>query len=511
MPSTIEQLSPTRVKLTIDLPFAELEPAIASAYQEIAKQVNIPGFRKGKVPARLIDQRFGRGMVIQEAINSVLPHAYGEAIQDNDLRPLGQPEVEITELNDGTNVVFTAEVDVRPDFDLPQIAEVEIEVPVAQVSDDEVNERVELLRDRFATLTDVERPAATGDVVTINLTARQDQTVLEDAEATDVQYKVGAGGMLDGLDEVLVGLQAGESAKFTSTLVGGPNRDEQAEIEVEVTKVQSQDLPEVDDEFAQLVSEFDTAEEMLADLRDNLERMSRIEQANLAREQVLQALVDRTEFELPETLISAEQQSRRESIEGQLARAGLSVEQYLAEADDEPAETEEDFWADIDKRVVDGLRSQIILDKFAEDAEIEVNQAELTELIFAKAQQNGSTPEQELQHMMEHDHAAEWMGEARRGKALGELVNSAKVVDTDGNVINLRRLNSDGTLTEVTEDEAVEAEPKPKTTRKKAAAKPAADAEAGEEPAKPAAKKRTSKAAAAAEADQSAADAEKSE
>ncbi len=453
MPSTLEQLNPTRVKLTIDLPFEELQPAVDAAYKEIAQQVNIPGFRKGKVPARLIDQRFGRGMVLQEAINSILPQAYAEAVQTHELRPLGQPEIDITELNDGTNVLFTAEVDVRPDFEIADMTGVEIEVPVAVVSDEDVNERVELLRDRFATLTEVERGAQTGDVVVINLTASQNGVVLEEAEASEVSYKIGAGGFIDGLDEAVIGLKAGEKATFTSALVGGPNRGEDAEIEVEVVKVQSQELPEVDDEFAQLVSEFDTAEEMLADLRDNLERLARIDQANKAREAVLAKLVEETEFELPKSLIFVEQGNRRESIEQQLSSAGLTVEQYLDEAEDEEAQTPEEFWADIDERVVEGLRSQIILDKYAEDADLQVDQSELTELIFAKAQQNGTTPEQELQHMMEHDHAAEWMSEVRRGKALGELVAAAKVIDTDGNEVVLALLNNDGTLAEPADDE----------------------------------------------------------
>lgn len=495
MPSTLEKLSPTRVKLTIDMPFDDLKPAIDAAYTEIANQVNIPGFRKGKVPARLIDQRFGRGLVLQEAINSVLPDSYGQAVAEHDLRPLGQPEIDITELNDGTNVIFTAEVDVRPEFEIADVSKISVEVPAVEVSDDDVNERVELLRERFATLTEVDRAAETGDVVVINLTASQDDEVLADAEATDVQYKVGQGGMIDGLDEALVGMKAGDQKTISTTLVGGPNRDEQADVTVEVTKVNSQELPEIDDEFAQLVSEFDTSDEMLADLRDNLERMSRIDQANQAREQVLKALVEATEFELPETLITAEQEARRESIIQQLAQTGLTVEQYLAEADDEEAESVDDFWAGIDARVVEGLRSQLILDKYAEGSEVEVTQQELTELIFAKAQQNGTSPEQELQHMMEHDHAAEWMGEVRRGKALGELVAAAKIIDAEGNEIDLSRLNNDGTVSEPADDEADEAP----AAAEEAADQTAETEQAPAEEAKPAAKKRTSKKAEAAD------------
>lgn len=460
MPSTLEKLSPTRVKLTIDMPFADLEPAITQAYKQISQQVSIPGFRKGKVPPRLIDQRFGRGAVLQEAINDVLPQAYGQAVQEHDLRPLGQPDIDITELNDGQNVIFTTEVDVRPDFDVADAASLEVTVPVATVTDKDVNERVELLRERFATLTEVDRAAAEGDVVIVNLTGRQDGRVLEDAEATEVSYKLGSGGMVEGLDEAVIGLKAGESKTFTSVLVGGVFRDQEAEIEVEVIKVQNQELPEVDDEFAQLVSEFDTAEEMTADLRSNLERMARIDQANQAREKLLAEIVEKTEFDLPTALLEAEQAGRRDSIQSQLTQAGLTVEQYLADAEDETAETAEEFWAGIDKMVEDGLRSQIILDKLAEEGDFEVSQQDLIELIFAKAQQNSTSPDQELQHMMEHNHSSEWMSEIRRGKALGQLVSAARIVDEDGAVVDLSRLNSDGTLSEPGEEEAPEARPK---------------------------------------------------
>ncbi len=471
MSSTLEQLSPTRVKLTIDKPFNELESAIKAAYKQIAEQINIPGFRKGKVPPRLIDQRFGRGVVLQEAINNQLPQFYAEAVSENNIHPLGQPEIDVTELNDGKNVVLTAEVDVRPVFEIADTTDLKIEVPVAEVSDEEVEERVNLLRERFGTLTPVEREAETGDVVVINLTARQDGKVLEDAEATDVQYKIGAGGMVEGMDEALTGMKTGEKKTITSTLIGGVNRGEEAEIEIEVTKVQNQELPEVDDEFAQMVSEFDTAEQMYADLRDNLERMARIGQANQAREQVLQNIVDRTVFELPEALVENERTTRRENIEQQLQRAGLTLEQYLADAEEEDAETPEQFWETLNNRIVEGLRSQIILDKYAEDNEVQVSQQELTELIFAKAQQNGTSPEQELQHMMEHNHAAEWMEEARRGKALGQLVSSVTIVDANGEEVFVSRLQSDGTLAPA--EASDEAEKATKPAKEEADAKPA--------------------------------------
>ncbi len=505
MPSTLEKLSPTRVKLTIDMPFAEIEPAITKAYRDIANQVSIPGFRKGKVPPRLIDQRFGRGAVLQEAINAVLPNAYGKEIAENKLAPLSQPEIDIVELNDGENVVFTAEVDVRPDFDVVDPASISVEVPVAKVEDSDVDERVEMLRERFATLTDVDRKAAEGDIVVINLTGRQDGKVLDDAEAKDVSYKVGSGNMIDGIDDAVTGLKAGENATFTSTLMGGKFRGQKADIEVEVIKVQQQELPDVDDEFAQMVSQFDTVDEMRADLRESLERMARLDQARAAREKILEKLVESTEFELPEGFVDREVEARRNSINQQLANAGLTLEQYLEDAEDEKATTPEEFWETVTLSTEQGLRSSIILDKIAEDNEFEITQEDLTQLIFARAQNNGTSPEQEMQHMMEHGHTAEWMGEVRRGKALEKLVGEAQVSDADGNAVDLKHLNGDGTIREESpveqfaevgeKVEDLTEKPKAKKTAKKAtSSKKSAEKKAEEKPAKKPATKKAAKA-----------------
>lgn len=454
MPSTVEQLSPTRAKLTIEIPFSELEPAIKKAYQEIASQVSLPGFRKGKVPNSLIDQRYGRGAVLQEAINDALPQAYASAVEEHKIVPLGQPEVDVTKLEDGEVVEFTAEVDVRPEFVIPEASTVNVEVDATEVTEDEINQRVELMRQRFGTLTDVERAAEDGDYVVIDLVAYENGEPMADTDAHDMTYCLGEGGMVDGLDEALHGMSAGESKRFTTELVGGPKKGAEAEIEVTVKKVQEQELPALDDEFAQLVSEFDTVEEMLDDVRDNLVRIARIEQANIARDLVLANIVKATEFELPEALINAETEARKSLVEKQLSQAGLTVEQYLADAEEEEAETEEDFWAEIEKRTAEALRAQIILDKYADDTEVRVSQQDLSELIMQKAMQNGTTPEQEANHMVEHNHMGEWMQEIRRGKALGSLVNSAKVTDSEGNIVDLSRLQSDGTYAEEDAEQA---------------------------------------------------------
>ncbi|MCL2317054.1 MAG: trigger factor [Actinomycetia bacterium] len=452
MPSTVEKLSPTRAKLVIELPFEDLQPAIDAAYGEIARQVNIPGFRRGHVPPRLIDQRYGRGAVLQEAINDVLPTAYTAALSENGLTPLGRPDIDVTKLEDGQTVEFTAEVDVRPEFTLPDVSKVTVTVPVARVGDDEVDERVQRLRQRFATYTDLDRPAEAGDVVVLDLEARQNGELLADSTAEGMAYRLGEGGLVEGLDEAATGLRAGESATFAAVLIGGPHKDESADVTVTVQKVQAQELPAVDDEFAQMVSEYDTSEEMLAGLRESLERMARLDQANKARDAALDAVIAQTEFELPEKLVDDEVTARKQQVTDQLAQAGLTVDDYLAANPQEGIADADGFLAEIATQAKHALRAQIILDKLAEDLQVRVTQEDLSQLIMQKAMANNTTPEEEAQHMMDHDHTLEWMGEVRRGKALGALVSRVKVTDTDGAVVDVSRLRGDGTLADPTPD-----------------------------------------------------------
>ncbi|HET9872932.1 MAG TPA: trigger factor [Propionibacteriaceae bacterium] len=445
MPSTVEQLSPTRVKITVEVPFADLKPSMDKAYREIAKSVNIPGFRNGKVPPMVIDQRFGRGTVIQEALNEALPKFYGQAVQENSLNPLAQPDVEVIKLEDGDSIEFTAEVDVRPEFELPEFDTLSVTVDALQVPDAQVDEQVDLLRDRFGSRTPVDRPAAPGDVVTVDLTARKDGEELEDAQAEGMEYTVGSDQMLDGLDDAVTGLSAGESATFTSSLVGGPLKGEQVEVTVTVTKVQEEELPEADDEFAQLASEFDTIEEMRADLGTRLTQMARLEQASKARDAVLEELIAKLDITVPEGLLKTELDARREQIQAQLNQAGMTLEQYLADAEEN--QDEEAFWADVEKRSQDALKAQIILDKVADEKQLGVDQNDLTQHIIRKAQQEGTTPNQIAEHIQEHPHhIQEYMVEIRRGKALALIVEAANVTDSEGAPIPLADLQPDGTF-----------------------------------------------------------------
>lgn len=457
MKSAVETLSPTRAKLTVEVPFEELKPSLDKAYKQIAQQVNVPGFRRGKVPPQVIDRQVGRGAVLDQALNDVLPQKYSEALQENDLTPLAQPEIEVTKFEDNGPLEFTAEVDVKPEIVLPDYSGIEAQVDDLEVSDEDVEEQVEALRERFGTLKDVERPAGENDFVVIDLKATQDGNDVEGAEVSEMSYQVGRGGMLEGLDEAVTGLSAGEEKAFTSQLVGGDLIGQDVDVVVKVTQVQEQELPEVDDEFAQLASEFDTVEELKADVKERLARGKRLEQAAAARDAVLEALLEKVEIPLPEGLVTDELNNRREQFEQQLAFAGLTLEKYL----EDEGQTQEEFEADLDRRVRDSIAAQMLLDEIAGKNEYGVDQNELTQHVIRRAQQSGQDPQEAFAHLQEHPHhISEYAAEIVRGKALAEIVEAAKVTDKSGNEVVLKGLLPDGTFApegeESTEDSAEE-------------------------------------------------------
>ncbi|QCW49965.1 trigger factor [Nocardioides dongxiaopingii] len=456
MKSAVETLSPTRVKLTVEVPFEELKPNLDKAYQQIAKQINVPGFRRGKVPPMVIDRQVGRGAVLEQAINDTLPQKYVEALEANELTPLAQPEIEGLEIADDEGFGFTAEVDVKPTITVPDYTGITASVDDVEVTDSDVDEQVDALRERFATLTDVERPAADGDFVVLDLKATQDGEVVEGAEVTGMSYQVGRGGMIEGLDEALVGLTPGEDKIFDSELVGGDLLGEQVQVAVSISQVQEQELPEYDDEFAQLASEFDTVEELTADVRERLGRGKRLEQAAAARDAVLEALLEQVEIPLPESIVTDELNSRRQSIEQQLAMAGITMEKYL----EDESQTVEEFEADLDRRVRDAVAAQFLLDEIAKKEEFGIDQAELSQHLVRRAQQSGQDPQQFANHMFEHNHIPDLVQEILRGKALQTIVDAAVVTDASGNAVELKNLRPDGTIgdPEAEAAEAAEAE-----------------------------------------------------
>lgn len=443
MKTSTESLSPTRVKLTIEVPFEDFQPSLDKAYQSIGGQIQVPGFRKGKVPAAIVDQRIGRGAVLDQAINDALPGWYNEAVQDAELRPLSQPEIDLTKFTDGEPIEITAELDVRPPITVPDASTISVQVQNADVTDADLDEQIEALLERFATFTDVERPAADGDAVTLDLSAAdKDGNPVEGAQAEGLPYTIGSGALLDGLDEAVIGLSAGESATFSTELVGGELKGTDVEVTVKVTDVKERQLPDLDDDFAQTAGDFDTLDEFKDDLRERLTRAKRMEQAAEARDSVLTEIVDKIDAPLPDSLVAAEVEERRQQTLQQLAMAGLTLEGYL----DEQGQTVEEFDAEVERQVRESIVAGFVLDEVAVANEIGLEDQELTEHVIRRAQQSGQDPNEYIQHVMEHNHIPELMAEIIRAKALANLVETAKVTDADGNVVDLAALKGDGSL-----------------------------------------------------------------
>ncbi|WP_141204955.1 trigger factor [Streptomyces griseorubiginosus] len=434
MKSAVETLNPTRVRLSIEVPFEELKDSLDAAYKKINQQVTVKGFRKGKIPARVIDQRFGRGAVLEEAVNDALPKFYTEAVNEAEIDVLGQPEVDITELKDGETLNFTAEVDVRPTIEIPDYSGIEVEVDAVEVTDEDVDKSVEQLRERFASTSPVERAAEDGDVVTIDLEAKVDGEVLEDGVASGVSYTIGSGELLDGIDDAVKGLEAGGEATFTSELKGGSAAGKEAEVTVKVTQVAARELPALDDEFAQLASEFDTLDELKADSRKRLENMKQYDQATQAQERVLEKLLELVEVPVPEKLLEDEINTRKHNLEHhQLGQMGLDLEKYL----EIQGKTAEEFDTETKDAAVKGIKTQFVLDELVKREKLNVNQEELTEHLMRRAASSGMSPDQFAQAVVEGGQVPLLVGEVARGKALAVVVEAATVKDTNGEVIDL--------------------------------------------------------------------------
>src|SRR5215831_15150847 len=430
----VEELSPTRVKLTIEVPFEELKPSLDKAYREVSRQVRIPGFRPGHVPPRIIDQRLGRGAVLEQAINDAVPQLYGKALEDSEIRALGQPELEITKLDDGDQLAFTAEVDVRPKFDLPDLSTIPVTVENTEVGPDEVEEYLGDLRERFASLRGVDRPAAEGDYVSIDLSASVNGKLVDDAQASGISYQVGSGTLLDGLDETLTGMSAGDATTFTAELAGGDHAGEQAEVSVTVHSVKVKELPELDDEFAQSASEYDTLGEFRAGTRGRLENVKRLGQVGQARDRALDAVVNRLDIPLPDRIVSSEVEGRQRSLDEQLERSGTTKDAYL----EARGISEDDLEAEI---VVDARRSVkagFVLDELASANELRVEQEELNAYIVEQAYRLGVQPDRLAKEIVDRGQLGLAMSEVLRGKALRLLTEQVKVTDEAGRPVDIQ-------------------------------------------------------------------------
>ena len=423
MKSAVEKLSPTRVKMHVEVPFGELKPSIDAAYKELASQIQVPGFRKGKVPTRLVDQRVGRGYVIETAINNGLDEFYRKAVEEAEVVPLARPEVEVVqapgidEVAVDADLIFDVEVDVRPEIEVPDYSGLEVEVAAREAGDDEVQKALDELRGRFGTLKSVERPAADGDYTTIDLLATIGDDTVD--EATGLSYLIGSGSMIEGLDEALLGLSAGEDATFETVLAGGDRSGETAQVKAALTAVKERELPEADDDFAQLASEFDTIDELRASLVEKAKEDVVVEQGIEARDLVLEKLVALVEVPVPASIIEEQ------------------IEQHFNGENQAADHDTEDHRAEIKTNTENAFRNEIVLDAVAEKEEIGVDQSELIEYLIQMSQQYGMDPNQFAQMLDNAGQVPMMIGEVRRRKALAKVLELAVVKDSDGNVIDL--------------------------------------------------------------------------
>ena len=440
MKTDVEELSPTRVKLTIEVPFEELKPSLDKAYRDVSRQVRIPGFRPGHVPPRIIDQRLGRGAVLEQAINDAVPQLYGKALEDSEIRALGQPDLEITKLDDGDELAFTAEVDVRPKFDLPDLSTIPVTVENTEVGPDEVEEYLSDLRERFASLRGVDRPAAEGDYVSIDISASVNGKLVDDAQASGISYQVGSGTLLDGLDETLTGMSAGDATTFTAELAGGEYAGEQADVAVTVHSVKVKDLPELDDEFAQSASEYDTLGEFRAGTRGRLENVKRLGQVGQARDRALDAVINRLDIPLPDRIVSSEIEGRQKSLDEQLERSGTTREAYL----EARGISEDDLEAEITVDARRSVKAGFVLDELASANELRVEQEELNAYIVEQAYRLGVQPDRLAKEIVDRGQLGLAMSEVLRGKALRLLTEQVKVTDEAGRPVDIKAAASIG-------------------------------------------------------------------
>ena len=439
MKSTVEKLSPTRAKLTITVSPDELKPAITHAYGHIAEDINIPGFRKGKVPPAIIDQRVGKSAVLEHAVNEGLDGFYRAAVDENKLRPLGRPEADIVEWPSDQDfsgdLLLAIEVDVRPEIDLPTYEGINITVDAVEVSDEEVAEELDKLRSRFGTLITVERPAKTGDFAQIDLVAAIDGEEVD--TASGISYEVGSGDLIAGLDEALDALSAGETTTFNSDLLGGEHEGETSQITITVIAVKERELPAADDDFAQIASEFDTIAELTESLKTQVETTKAAGQGAQARDRLLDTLVGSVEVPIPAAIILDEVNRH---LEGEKR---MDDDTHRAEVTEASEKT---------------FRQQILLDTIAEAEEVKVSQDELTQYLIQGASQYGMEPSEFVQALSSNGQIPSMVAEVARNKAIAIALGKATVVDSNGKPVDLAEFTAPSAVESAIADAVAAAE-----------------------------------------------------
>lgn len=432
MKSSVEKLNDTRVKLTVNVPFDELKGDFDKAYAAIAQQVTIPGFRKGKAPRQLIDARFGRGPVLEQVVNDVVPRKYEAAVLEEGLTVLGQPDIQITKIEDGDEIEFTAEMDIRPEIEIPDFSAIKVEVPALEISDEAVDEALDDLRARFAELKDTKRKLKTGDFAIIDLETLIDGEKVEDASTVGLSYEVGSDDLFKGLDTALRGMKTDEDGEFTTKIAHGEHEGEEATVKVHVQQTKERKLPELDEEFVQMASEFDTVEELREDTKTRVEETKKTEQAAAIRDEVLKQALEQASFELPQSVVEEQVHAQLHQLLGQLAHDDAALNSVL----EAQGTSREEFDKDQREAAEKAVRTQLFLDALAEQEEPEVSQQELTDHIMFTAQSYGMDPNQFIQQISQAGQIGNLFADVRRGKALAQAICRTEVVDDAGNKVD---------------------------------------------------------------------------
>jgi len=434
--TTKESLGPTRVRLSITVTPEELKPSLDHAYQHIAEQIQIPGFRKGKVPPPIIDQRVGRGEVLNHAVSEGLDRFFQLAVAEEKVRTLGRPEADVTQWPSDKDfsgdLVVTVEVDVRPDFEMPKFEKYTLEVEPVMVTQGDVDDELDALRSRFGNLVTVDRPAKTGDFVQIDLIAKIGDSTID--SASSISYEMGSGQLIDGIDEALDTLTAGETTTFESKLLGGDREGEMALIEVTVLSVKERELPEADDDFAQIASQFDTIKELREDLKKQAQRKGMFGQAQEARDKLVEKLLAEVTMPLPQGVVDVEVNRHLEQ-EGR-----LEDDKHRAEVVESTGKS---------------LRTQLLLDALVEKLEVQVSQDELTQYLMQSASQYQMEPTEFIQSLDQNGQIPSMVGEVARSKSLSVALAQVTVKDTKGKKVDLSEFTS--TATDPVEDAVAQA------------------------------------------------------
>ena len=432
MKTNVEKLSDTRVKLNVSVPFDELGQEIDQAYKAISQQVNIPGFRRGKAPRQLIDARFGRGPILEQVVNDMLPTRCEKAVLENGLNPIGQPEINITKIEDNDVVEFTAEIDVRPEIEVPDFSKIEVTVPELKVDDEAVDAELDSLRERFGELKDTKRKMKTDDFAVIDLEASIDGEKLDDASAEGLTYRVGADDLMKGLDTALRGMKTGEDNEFETEIQYGENKGKKATVKVHVQQTKERKLPDLDDDFVQMASEFDTVDELRESTREQVEENAKAKQAADIRDEVLKAALAQVEFALPESIVDEQVHNQLHQLLGQMAHDENALAQLL----EAQGTTREEFDKESRKQAEESVRTQLFLDAVAEEEQPEVSQQELTDHILFTAQSYGMDPNQFVAQLQQSGQIANLFSDVRRGKALAAAISRTSVKDEAGNKVD---------------------------------------------------------------------------